>query len=355
MSDEILDLFAEDEVLDHPDSINYEQVDSQFTDSFLSFLEKRKEYIKKYDSIRKGNVQATTSAQYATQELIEEYHDIIEDLEGSKNKIINAFSLGGLSKKEIAHHDYPTTIRNWHIAKSIIFYSIITGGISYIGLNLLGGSNPEFWTGSLFGKVVGFGSIFGIGTGVMSFVASKKGFNRRTVDKGKVNFIEKRLMKRVRQKEKALLNMTTEFYDKMPNILNGNFEIYQTTNTTRRKFILFGKKVPTTKKVLKDEYKGLPLIKRMKISKLLTKFKNLGDKTAELEERLEKQRARKAANEERIRREQAEISKQTTAPSTEATVEVNTVAAPERRKATVHRRHKPDLAPGTTVISKRRK
>ena len=357
MSDEILDLFTEDDdVIDHPDSENYDQLDSEFKEAFLAFLKARKEYIEKFNGLRRGNIKATTPAQLTTQELIEEYHDMIEDLEGSQDKIIRAFCLGGLTESQISHHDYPTAIRNWHIAKSAIFYTFITGGISLIGLGALGGTNPEFWTGSLFGKVAGFGSVFGVGTGVISFFGSKKGFNRRTVDRGKINFIEKLLMKRVRKKERALLNITTEFYEKTSSILSGDFEIYKTVHSTRKKYFLFGEKIPVEKRVLKDEYKGLPLIKRIQISRLLTKFKKLSEKTNELEERLEKQRARRAANEERLRREQAETTRQNTPPATEATVTTVAEEKPtERKKAVVHRRHKSDLAPGATVLSKKKK
>ena len=265
------------------------------------FIDSRKAFIAQFDGLEPKN-----GEQIHVKRLAEQYKDNLATLEGAQSKVISMFSLGEVNEKKMKKHEkYPAEINAYHTA----FATILGGSILttlYLGTGyLLGGANMEAWSSTLM--IIGgtAGAIPAIPVGITSYIMNRKNFDRNTLDKKKLHFFEKMIMKRVKKKERAFSLLAAQVQTNLPEILSGDYSITETRTVTKTK--KDGKVVTREVEEYKDEYKNLPFFTRRKLKKVIkqvnSEYATLTDIEKELKLRVEEiKRQKQAALEEAKKR-----------------------------------------------------
>lgn len=258
-----------------------------FGAEFKSFINDKKQYIEqKTAEIESMKGFLPTGVSLSIQNTIDNYKEILKDLEDSEKKVIDMFSLGDLSKSMERHRAYPIAISAYHTNKMLITLGVIGAGVAAVGLYAIGGTNPVTWSPALQGVAIATGLSLGGFVAVPIRIGNWRGFDRDKVEKRKFNFIEKRIMKKVKAKERALSQISLEIGKNMLPILKGEYTIHEIKQVNRKRFILFGKEETHTVIDLKEKYMFIPKRKRKKLLKIISKSKGLNDAARNLEDSL---------------------------------------------------------------------
>lgn len=307
--DVIFDEELEDNLDEELEDNSWDEYDFDFEKDFRDFIDQKEEFIKKFDGLRKGKAIANTGAKQATQDLIEQYHKILDNLKKDKENVIELFSLGELNKSMARHKAYPTAISNHHTRKALAWCLGIGGAVATAGIFYIGGTNPVAWTPTLIWTSAGIATALGASVAIPTRIRNWKKFDRNKVEDKKLNWIEKRIMKKVIEKEYAFSNVSMEIGENILDVLKGNYSIYETNKITRKRFFIFGKERDYYVTDLKDAYKMMPRRKRKKLIKTISEFKELNLKTSMLEEKLAAAHERKLAAERQRMAQQTQVNK----------------------------------------------
>lgn len=318
MSEEILEETVE-EFVDEEEEV-WQDFGSEAEQKFLSFIESKKEYIEKFDAFRRGNAEARTGLQQATQDLIEEYHDILADLEDSKDIVTEMFSMGDLNKKMARHRKYPPEISAHHNRKALAWFMVLGGIVGTAGLMTIGGPNPAAWAPALKYVSLGAGSFVGLSVAVPTRLANWRKFDRDKVKKKKLNFLEKRIMTRVQEKERALSRVSLLMNERMLDILQGKMKISRERRVTKKKFLFWGEQRVLVTELL-DDFAYLPKKEKKALLKLISQFSELSSKTQKLEAKLNSHKKETpVVEEERKEEQQKQTPKKKTKAQEQATI-----------------------------------
>ena len=276
------------------------------------FIDSRKKFIAQFDGLEPKN-----GEQIHIKRLAEQYSENLTSLENAQAKVVSMFSLGEVNEKKMKKHEkYPAEINAYHTA----FATILGGSILttlYLGTGyLLGGANMEAWSSTLMIIGGAVGAIPAIPVGITSYIMNRKNFDRNTLDKKKLHFFEKRIMKRVKKKERAFSLLAAQVQTNLPEILSGEYSI--TTTRTVSKTKKDGRVVTREVEEYKDEYKHLPFFTRRKLNKVIkqvnSEYSTLTAIEKELQARVEEIKKQKHAAQEEARRlaEQRTVESQVT-------------------------------------------
>lgn len=264
------------------------------------FIESRKAFISQFDGLVPKN-----GEQIHVKRLAEQYSDNLADLENAQAKVISMFKLGEVNEEKMRRHEkYPAEINAYHTA----FATVLGGSILttlYLGTGyLLGGANMAAWSSTLMVIGGAVGAVPAIPIAITSYVMNRKNFDRNTLDKKKLHFFEKMIMKRVKKKERAFALLATQVQTNLPEILSGEYAITETKTVKRTK--RDGTVVTREKEVFKDEYKNLPFFTRMRLRRVIKKvneeYSTLLAAEKELKARVEEIKRQKHAAEEEARK-----------------------------------------------------
>ena len=272
------------------------------------FIEREKAFIAQFDGLVPKD-----GAQVHVKRLAEQYNENLDHLEASREQVIKLFSLSDFNEKKMKRNEkYPTAIATYHtIYATVLGTAVLTTlflGTSY----MLGGANIAAWSTPLKFIAGGVGLVPAVPLAIGSYALHRKSFDRSTVEKRKTNFIEKRIMKRVKEKEYAFSLLASQVESNMPLILSGEYSISEKQTVKRKRFGFFGKPVDKEITVFKDGYSALPRRTRKKLDKVITEvnkeYKDLIDSKIELQKRVEAIKMQKKEQEELLRKEEARLA-----------------------------------------------
>ena len=230
------------------------------------FFESRRRFIAQFDGLVPKN-----GAQTHIKKLSEQYSECLTSLEAAQADVVKLFSLGEVNREKMERHEkYPLAINAYHTGIATVLGSALLS-LGFLGTGyLLGGSNMEAWSSSLMLIGAGVGALPGVPVAIVNYLSNRKHFNRQEVEKKKFNFIEKRIMKRVKNKEYANALFAMQIDTNMSQILGGKFSLKEkkTVTKTNRKGIVTTKEV----EVYKEEYQHLSFWTKRKLNKVINAF-----------------------------------------------------------------------------------
>lgn len=274
------------------------------------FIKREKEFIAQFDGLVPKD-----GSQVHVKRLAEQYNENLEHLEASREQVIKLFSLSDFNEKKMKRNEkYPAAIAAYHTAYATVLGTAVLSTL-FLGTSfMLGGANMAAWSTPLKFIAGGVGLVPAVPLAVGSFALHKKHFDRSTVDKKKLNFIEKRIMKRVKEKEYAFALLASQVESNMPLILSGEYNISEKKTVQRKRFFFFGKPVDREVTVFKDGYSALPRRTRKKLDRVITgvnkEYKDLLTSKVELQKRVEQIILQKREREELLRQEEARLEEE---------------------------------------------
>ena len=274
------------------------------------FIKKEKEFIAQFDGLVPKD-----GSQVHVKRLAEQYNENLDHLEASREQVIKLFSLSDFNEKKMKRNEkYPAAIAAYHTAYATVLGTAVLSTLFLGSSFMLGGANMAAWSTPLKFIAGGVGLVPAVPLAIGSFALHKKHFDRSTVDKKKLNFIEKRIMKRVKEKEYAFALLASQVESNMPLILSGEYTISEKKTVQRKRFFFFGKPVDREVTVFKDGYSALPRRTRKKLDKVITgvnkEYKDLLASKVELQKRVEQIIQQKREQEELLRKEEARLAEE---------------------------------------------
>ena len=142
--------------------------------SYEKFMAARKDFVSKFDNFApRDNV----GDDLHVKELVDEYKEILQDLEERKNKVEKVLSLGDVDYKLTEQRKYyPNSLKNYHGRRAAIITALTSGAATAGLLFLIGQGNPALWTTSLVGTCIGMSLPVGIGAAALPTIPSVKKF-----------------------------------------------------------------------------------------------------------------------------------------------------------------------------------
>ena len=251
------------------------------------FIKKEKEFIAQFDGLVPKD-----GSQVYVKKLAEQYNENLDHLEASREQVVKLFSLSDFNEKKMKRNEkYPPQIAAYHTAYATVLGTAVLSTLFLGTAFMLGGANMAAWSTPLKFIAGGVGLAPAVPLAIGSFALHKKHFDRNTVDKKKLNFMEKRIMKRVKEREYAFALLASQVESNMPLILSGEYSISDKKTVQRKRFFFFGKPVDRQITVFKDGYSALPRRTRKKLDKVIREvnkeYKDLLASKVELQKRVE--------------------------------------------------------------------
>ncbi len=243
--------------------------------SYKTFISDRKKFISQFDGFKPRE---NNGEERHLQNLVDEYREILDDLEIKKSQVEEVLSLGAVDYSIAEKRKfYPNSMKTYHGIRAAVITGIITSAATYGLLALLGQGNPLLWSSTLRTVCIGMSLPVAMGAAAIPTVLSvKKFFNaQKNKRKPKVRFIEKRILDREQKRQAAFSTLALKAQTSLDAILTGDVSLQKEVKVKGKMFGFFGPIVTKSKFVYNDEFKELehlPFFTKRKLNKIINSY-----------------------------------------------------------------------------------
>ena len=225
--------------------------------SYEKFINERKKFISQFDGFKPRE---SNGEERHLQNLVDEYKEILDDLEVKKNQVEKVLSLGSIDYRIAEKRKfYPNAMKTYHGLRAAIITGLVATGASLGLLSLIGQGNPLLWSSTLRTACIGMSLPVATGIAAIPTVISVKKFlnAQKNKHKPKVRFIEKRILDRAQKRQAAFSTLALKAQTSLDSILTGDVSLQKEVRVKKKMFGFFGPKVNKSKFIYNSEFKEL--------------------------------------------------------------------------------------------------
>ena len=247
--------------------------------SYDNFITAKKNFIAQFDGFKPRD---NNGEEQHLQNLVDEYKEILVDLESSKGKVEDVLSLGDVDFKTSEKKKfYPNLMKMYHGIRAAVITGAVSSGATLGLFYLLGQGNPALWSSTFSAMCIGMSLPLATGIAAIPTVLGVKKFitARKNGREPNVKLIEKRVLKRARKNQRAFSTLALKAKSNLDAILTGTLSLHKEKKITTKK--------GSTKSVSVyndgfEDLNNLPFFAKRKLNKTLNKYSDKLNRLTEI-------------------------------------------------------------------------